>query len=68
MFMYFSRCVSGHFLVSCLHLHSKAYELLFLHFQESVAGAKKFMFGVGRHGKFYNLSDRKETEPVRSNM
>jgi hypothetical protein len=46
----------------------KHIELLFLHFQESVAGAKKFMSGVGRHGKFYNLSDRKETDPVRSKI
>jgi hypothetical protein len=29
-----------------------------------VAGAKKFMSGVGRHGKFYNLTDRKETQQL----
>jgi hypothetical protein len=37
-------------------------------FQESVAGAKQFVSGVGRHGKFYNLTDRKQTQPVRSKV
>ncbi|PNF37701.1 hypothetical protein B7P43_G11463 [Cryptotermes secundus] len=36
--------------------------------QESVTGAKKFMSGVGRHGKFYNLTDTKEIQPVRSKI
>lgn len=26
--------------------------------EESVKGAKKFISGTGRHGKFYNLTDR----------
>lgn len=36
--------------------------------QESVAGAKQFISGVGRHGKFYNITDKKQTEPVRSKI
>jgi len=45
-----------------------ACQLFFLHFQESVAGAKQFISGVGRHGKFYNITDKKQTEPIRSKI
>lgn len=36
--------------------------------QESIAGAKKFVSGVGRHGKFYNLTGGKEEKPFQSKL
>jgi hypothetical protein len=42
--------------------------VIFLTFQKSVAGAKQFMSGVGRHGKFYNITDKKQTETFRSKI
>jgi hypothetical protein len=41
---------------------------VFLYFQESVAGAKQFVSGVGRHGKSFNITERKQTQPVQSKI
>ncbi|PSN33805.1 hypothetical protein C0J52_19371 [Blattella germanica] len=36
--------------------------------KESTEGAKKFMSGIGRHGKFYNLTDGKQKSMEKSKL